>query len=255
MKTSNFRSVAANAASVAGLWLAFVLASPLSASAANETEKAPAKPAEAQAPKASEPVAGTVWTNLFDGKTLAGWKPSDFAGAGAVKVDNGQIVIDMGNNMSGITWTNPVMRMDYEIQMDAMRVEGSDFFCGLTFPVGKEPCTLILGGWGGGLVGLSSIDGSDASQNQTTTFMQVESGRWYHVRLRVTQGRIQAWVDDERKVDFKIEERTLSIRIEVEASKPLGVATYATKAALKNIQWRHIAEPEPDAAKKRRQSQ
>jgi hypothetical protein len=250
MKTSILRRGTAISLAAAGLGLVISLALPLNTAAADEAAKASAKPAEL---KQAEPSGGPVWTNLFDGKTLTGWKSSDFAGAGAVKVENGQIVMDMGNNMTGITWTNPVMRMSYEIQMDAMRVEGSDFFCGLTFPVDKEPCTLILGGWGGGLVGLSSIDGSDASQNQTTTFMQVESGRWYHVRVRVTPGRIQAWIDDERKVDFKIEEHTLSIRIEVEASKPLGVATYATKGALKNIQWRHIAEPEPDL-KKRRQN-
>ena len=38
--------------------------------------------------------------------------------------------------------------MDYELRLEAKRVEGGDFFCGLTFPVGKEYCTLILGGWG-----------------------------------------------------------------------------------------------------------
>ena len=51
--------------------------------------------------------------------------------------------------MTGITWTNEMPRMGYEISLEAMRVEGSDFFCGLTFPVGKDYLSLIVGGWGG----------------------------------------------------------------------------------------------------------
>ena len=58
--------------------------------------------------------------------------------------------------MTGITWTNEVPTNNYEISLEAMRVEGSDFFCALTFPVGNDPCSFIVGGWGGGVVGLSS---------------------------------------------------------------------------------------------------
>ncbi|MBN2588491.1 MAG: hypothetical protein JXA96_01410 [Sedimentisphaerales bacterium] len=60
--------------------------------------------------------------------------------------------------MQGIYWTGPLVTMSYEITLEAMRVEGSDFFCGLTFPVDENPCTLIPGGWGGTLCGLSCIN-------------------------------------------------------------------------------------------------
>jgi hypothetical protein len=132
--------------------------------------------------------------------------------------------------------------MDYEITLDAMRAQGNDFFCGLTFPVGENPCTLILGGWGGGLCGLSSIDYFDASENETTRMMKFETGKWYHVRLRVVPNRIQAWLDDEPLVDVDITGRKIGVRIEVELSKPLGIATYATTGAVRNIRLKKLPE-------------
>jgi len=182
-----------------------------------------------------------AWKSLFDGKTLAGWMPTDFAGRGEVKVKEGKIILESGS-MTGITWTNAdaLPRMNYEMSLEAMRVEGSDFFCGLTFPVGKDPCSLIVGGWGGGVVGLSSIDSQDAANNETTRYMNFQTGRWYHIRLRVSETKIEAWIDADKVVDLTTTDRTISIRLEVEESKPLGIATWATAAALRNLQLRRL---------------
>jgi hypothetical protein len=179
--------------------------------------------------------------SLFDGKTLTGWISTDFPGRGSVTVSNGQINLAMGH-MTGVTWTNTnaLPRMNYEVSLDAMRVDGGDFFCGLTFPVGKDPCSLIVGGWGGGVVGLSSIDSEDASQNETTTYMNFTNGNWYHIRVRVEPDKIQAWIDKDRVVNLETKERKIGIRMEVEESQPLGVATWNTAAALKNIQVKKL---------------
>src|SRR5690606_25452467 len=104
---------------------------------------------------------------LFDGKTLAGWKVTDFAGHGEVHVKDGVLRIEMGAGLGGVTYTNPVPKLDYEVTLQARKIAGGDFFCGLTVPVRDSHCTLIVGGWGGGLVGISSIDGMDASENET----------------------------------------------------------------------------------------
>ena len=176
---------------------------------------------------------------LFDGKTLKGWRISDFAGTGPVRIDDGKLILEMGA-MTGVTYTNEVPTMNYEISVDAMRVDGSDFFCGLTFPVGKDPCSLIVGGWGGGVVGLSSLDGQDASSNETTQYINFEKGRWYKVRLRVVPGRIQAWLDEDRIIDVDTTDRHISIRLEVEESRPLGFSTWSTTAALRNIYLRKL---------------
>ena len=177
--------------------------------------------------------------SIFDGKTLTGWVSTDFAGRGPVTVEKGQINIGLGH-MTGITWTNDVPRMSYEISLDAQRVDGSDFFCGLTFPVGKDPCSFIVGGWGGGVVGLSSIDSEDASQNETTSYLNFVNGRWYHIRVRVEPGKIQAWIDEDRVVNLETTDKRLSIRLEMESSVPLGIATWNTAAAWKNLQIKKL---------------
>lgn len=181
------------------------------------------------------------WQSLFDGRTLAGWAVTDFAGRGEVKVENGNIVLETGI-MTGVNWTNtPALpRINYEVALDAMRVEGSDFFCALTFPVGEDPCSLIVGGWGGGVVGLSSLDGMDAANNDTTKYLNFENGRWVAIRVRVTGTNISAWIDGDRVVDADTKDRRISIRPEVEASRPLGIASWSTTAALRNIRLRRL---------------
>jgi hypothetical protein len=218
-------------------------------SSAQTTKTAPAK-ATSDKPKQDEKKADTSKTrSLFDGKTMSGWKASGFGAQGKVEVKDERIVIGLGEGCSGITYTGEVPKTDYEISLEAMRVEGSDFFCGLTFPVERDtkkvqPCTLVLGGWGGGTVGLSSIDGYDASENSTSTYKEFENGRWYKVRLRVTKPKIEAWIDKDKIVDFTIGQRDLSIRIEVEESKPLGIATWRTTGAVRKIEIRPVAEPD-----------
>jgi len=142
--------------------------------------------------------------------------------------------------MTGINWKGPLIRMNYEITLEAMRISGNDFFCGLTFPVAENPCSLILGGWGGGLCGLSNIDYYDAANNETSTFTSFEDNKWYHVRLRVTPGRIEAWLDDEEIVNIEITGRKIDIRAEVDLSQPLGVATWQTGGAVRNIKIKPI---------------
>lgn len=204
------------------------------------TTNAPAKPAAESSKTAAAAETTYGWESLFDGKTLKGWKETDFAGKGEVTVEKDRIQLGLGNNMTGITWTNEAPRSNYEVVLDAMRVDGSDFFCGLTFPVKQEYCSLILGGWGGGVTGISSIDGNDASSNQTTTFRSFKQGQWYHVRVKVTDEKIQAWLDEERVIDFKIEDHKLTTRIEVDSSKPFGIATWCTTGAIRNIKWRKL---------------
>jgi len=181
------------------------------------------------------------WVSLFDGKTLKGWKSTKFGGEGHVYVKDGRIVLDRGfADLTGITWTGAVRRMKYEITLEAMRVDGSDFFCGLTFPVEQSCCTLIVGGWGGDLVGISSFDDLDASENETTTYMTFDRGRWYRIRLRVTKNRIEAWIDGKKLVDARPNGRRISVRSEVIRSQPLGIAAWNTRAALRDIRVHSI---------------
>lgn len=189
---------------------------------------------------------------LFDGRTLTGWKKTKFGGEAEVVVRNGQLILETGADMTGITWNRdtPPPEWDYEVTLDVMRVEGHDFFCGLTFQAGKSPCSLILGGWGGGVCGLSSIDGFDASENDTTGYHEFQNGRWYRVRLRVTKQQITAWLDGKEILDQPLKGRKLSIRGEVDLSRPFGLSTWQTTGAVRNLRLRKLTAKEIAPTKK-----
>lgn len=174
-------------------------------------------------------------TLIFDGNTLNGWEITNFGPQGPVYVSGNAIVLGMGDGCTGVTYKNAFPEMNYKVCLEAKRVSGVDFFCGMTFPVGKDPCTLIIGGWAGSTVGLSSIDGNDASENETTRLMKFENDRWYKICLEVREGTIKAWIDDSLVVDFVRNGKRLSIRPEVELSKPFGICSWNTTAELRNI--------------------
>ena len=179
-------------------------------------------------------------TYLFDGETLDGWEITNFGPQGPVYVSGGVIILGMGEGCTGITWEKEFPVMNYKVTLEAKRVSGNDFFCGMTFPVGKEPCTLIVGGWGGTVVGLSSINKKDASENESTTLMKFEKDHWYRICLMVKEDTIKAFIDDTVVVDFVKGDKVLSIRPEVELSKQFGIASWYTTAALRNIRLEKI---------------
>src|SRR6266571_2922205 len=212
----------------------------------------PPAPREDLQELAAKPAAsfeGEGWQPLFDGKTLAGWRETDFAGRGEVQCQFGLMVLNTGDPFTGINWTNDFPRLNYELALDALRVSGGDFFCGLTVPVGDSFCSLIVGGWGGSLVGISSLDGMDASENETTKFINFEQGRWYRIRLRVTENRIEAWIDSDKLVNVDTAEKQISLRPgDIELSKPFGLACWQTAAAVREIRLRRVssaADPPP----------
>ena len=221
------------------VWKSLAVLAGIILSASPGLEAAAPEKTDSARKTAAAPPKGVAWTNLFDGLTLRGWKVTDFASSGKVEVTNGTIVLAKGL-MTGITWTNDLPTMNYEISLEAMRAEGNDFFCGLTFPVGKDPCSLIVGGWGGGVVGLSSLDGQDAANNDTTRYVTFENHRWYQIRLSVTEKKIEAWIDGDKVVDADTADKTISVRLEMEASRPMGIATWSTTGALRNLKLRRL---------------
>jgi hypothetical protein len=195
-----------------------------------------------------KPFDGDDWRELFDEKSLNGWRVTDFGEGGNVIVTNGLLVFNHGNPFVGVNLVSNLPTINYEVAFDAMRVAGDDFFCGLTFPVGESFCSLIVGGWGGGLVGLSNIDGADASENETTTYVSFETGRWYRIRLRVTEQKIEAWIEQKKVVNFSTTGRKLSVRFgEIMRSQPFGLASWETSSAFREIKIREISKPDSPA--------
>ena len=183
--------------------------------------------------------------SLFDGKSLAGWKEADFYGAGKVQVKDGVIRMEKGKLMTGITYIKgDFPKMDYEVTLEGKKGEGNDFFCTTTFPVRDAFCSLVIGGWSGTVVGLSSIDFMDASMNETRSEREFKTDQWYRFRIRVSQKRIEAWIDQEKVVDIDTTDRRISIRIECDPCTPFGIATYETTGTVRDIRVRRLSEAE-----------
>jgi hypothetical protein len=180
---------------------------------------------------------------LFNGKDLSGWKETDFGGQGVTEVKDGKIIANMGASLTGVQYTNSLPTNNYAITLEAMKIDGGDFFVGLTFPVGTNACSLIMGGWGGGVVGLSNIDSLDASENETTKYVTFGKNKWYKIRVEVRPESIKAFLDEENLIDQKIKEHTIGLRPgPIELQAPFGLSTYQTTAAWRNIRITPLSE-------------
>jgi hypothetical protein len=60
----------------------------------------------------------------------------------------------------------------------------------------------------------------------------------------VTKEKVEAWIGKEQVVNFKHVGHRLTVRSEVELSKPFGIATWSTAAALRNIELRRLTPAE-----------
>jgi len=177
--------------------------------------------------------------SLFNGRELGNWKVTPYGGEGEVSVEDGNLILDYGNELSGVTWQGPLPAVDnYEIELEAMRLDGNDFFLGLTFPVSKSSASLVLGGWGGSLCGISSIDDNDAANNETQRIIHFKNKRWYKVKLKVSTKRIQVYLDSKEIIDVVITGKKIGVRPEVELSQPMGLSSFGTRSAYRNIVFR-----------------
>lgn len=205
-----------------------------------ETDKTEAGDANGGKPEDAQ-----KWISLVPEEGMGKWKALNFGGEGGSSWKDGMLTIEEGALLTGIVWGGDLPKPPYELQVEARRTSGVDFFCGLTFPVSdpKTSVTLVVGGWGGGLVGISSIDGMDASENETTSYQAFKDDEWYKVRLHVRKDAIQAWIGDKEMVDVNIKGRKLGMRFgDIEKCAPLGLATYQTTAELRNIRWRKLED-------------
>lgn len=211
------------------------------------------KPSETPAQSAKKPKKKAdpyAWKDLFDGKTLKGWKVPDFAGKGEVSVKGGAVVMEMGVEMTGITCTAKVPRENYEFQWEGARLDGIDFFATATFPVGKDSCSFVTGGWGGMVVGLSTIDFYDAADNATTKFHEFKDKQWYKFRVRVTPPKIEVWIDDKQVVDQDRKGHKIGIRDECDLCRPLGISAWVTKGGVRKMRIRKLPPGGPKAKPK-----
>lgn len=175
-------------------------------------------------------------------ESKVGWEASEFGGDGKVDWNGESVILGTGQPMTGVRFTGEFPKDQFEVRFNARRVDGDDFFVGFTFPIVKEHCSLILGGWSGSISGLSNINGYDASENPTTFFQNFKNGQWYRIRLMVTPEKIQAWVDDKQVVDRDREGTRFGVRLEVNPSLPLGFACYRCTAEIRGFEYHELPE-------------
>ncbi len=195
--------------------------------------------------EAAAPPTKTDWKDLFDGKSLTNWKPVEFGDEGTVRVKEGMILLEKGKPMCGIVYSKgDFPKTNYEITYEGKKVEGDDFFCTATFPSGDQYCSFVAGGWRGTVVGISNIDGANASENITTRSMEFERNRWYRFRIRVLKERIEAWIDEEQMVDLDTSDITLSLHLASRPCRPFGFASYETTGAIRRVRLRTLSPAE-----------
>ncbi|MEP3479681.1 MAG: DUF1080 domain-containing protein [Fuerstiella sp.] len=179
------------------------------------------------------------WKPLFDKSSLKGWKVTNYGGEGEATVTKSVLMIEQGVDLSGVTTTRKDLPADhYEVEFEARRTEGNDFFVGFTFPVRGSSCSLICGGWGGGICGISSIDMMDASENETTSYSAFNNGQWYKVKLKVDGDNIAAWMDGKSLLEVDLDDRKVDTRFEMDLSKPMGFSSYQSTAEIRNARYR-----------------
>lgn len=186
---------------------------------------------------------GLSIVNTASAQSMKDWKACQFGGDGRVQISDSQIELSYGDPLTGIyrsTETNEgdsekPPRTNYRFTYRAKRTEGFDFFAAATFPVGDGYATFVPGGWGGGVVGLSSINGDDASENETTQFFHFESDRWYEFSIVVTDKNIVCKIDNSQIIDVPREDRKFTLRAEMELCRPYGIASFQSSAIIKDI--------------------
>ena len=187
------------------------------------------------------PLRGQSWTAISNEKNLGDWTVTPFPGHGAVVMEGGAIRLPAGRPSTGITYRGVFPRLNYAIRYEAVRREGSDFFACLTFPAGEAHATFVNGGWGGDIVGISSIDGWDASENETRSYFTFEPNRWYAFELTVMADWIKATIDGQSIFRVETGGRVLSLyRDDTKLSTPLGFSSYNTTGEVRKIEYRML---------------
>lgn len=191
-------------------------------------------------PVVKSEVTPTSW-NLLEGKAAAQWQQAGIPDEGEIQVEKDELILKAGLPMTGAKWAgwSPDMPgTNYAITYEALRVEGEDIFGMVTFPVGSHQshATFVLGGWGGTVTGISSIDFKDANENQTRAEQRFETNRWYKVRVEVRPDDLRAWIDDRLVVNATIKGKQVGLRPGfIDHCLPFGFATYGTTGKVRQI--------------------
>lgn len=185
--------------------------------------------------------------DLLESPLLTHWQKSGIPDEGAVQFMAGSLSLAAGLPLTGCKFTAwqslDMPGTDYSIEYEAMRAEGEDIFGMCTFPVSSHSAhaTFVIGGWGGTLTGVSSIDFKDASENSTRAEQTFSNGAWHHVRIEVRPDDIRAWVNRRPVVNVSIKGRQVGLRPGyIDHCLPFGFATWNTEGRIRAVKVRRL---------------
>lgn len=179
--------------------------------------------------------------DLLSAEAAGQWQQAGIPDEGKVEVQGTELILHAGLPMTGAKWTgwtDALPSTGYAIEYEAMRVEGNEIFGMATFPVGSHQshATFVIGGWGGTVTGISSIDFRDAGENQTRGEQRFENNRWYQVRIEVRPEDLRAWVEGRIVVNASIKGRQVTLRPGfIDHCLPFGFATWNTTAKIRGV--------------------
>lgn len=212
--------------SVLGLALAFGACRGAGGELAPALERAPRHAHEGRA--RTHPSSLDVRLAARGASILSSFVETDFGVPGVAAIEKNRIVLEPGAPLAGVTFTGASPKPPYALEVEFTKRFGGDFPCALTFPVADAHLSLVLGGWGGTVCGLSSLDGLDASRNETRFLRAFPPGSRAHVRVEVDSGEVRALLDGVEVVRVALTGRRLGVRAELLPSRPIGVASFAT---------------------------
>ena len=182
---------------------------------------------------------------LLSAEFAPSWVAAGIPDEGGVTIQDGGITLQAGQPMTGArfdAWESAGLpRLRYSIEFEAMRVEGNDFFGTVTFPVDDSHVSLVIGGWGGTLVGISSIDDMDASENNTRGNAFFKNNVWHAARVEVRDDDLRAWINGRLFVNTSIKGHKPGLRPgDIENCAPFGFASHATHARVRRVIIRRL---------------
>jgi len=147
---------------------------------------------------------------------------------GVPAIEGGQLILGPGGPYTGVAYAGADFpTMNYEVVLHAQRRAGRELPC-LTFPVGSALCTLRPRAWD----------------------IAFEQGRWYALRLRVSEGRVEAWLDDRKVTDIPRAAAQNTLPLAFDAMKPFGLHTSLnTQAAVRDVALTRLSPATPPGGK------
>ncbi len=157
------------------------------------------------------------WVALFNGKTLDGWKvaentPGD-GPAGEARAAEGQIELHCSpqQHWTSLVWQGEMPTADYDLYYDVKCTDTDWGTAPVDFPVGQSQLRADANYYRKFSVRGKSFVKGDRNEWFGVGGIPFVLGIWHHVQFRVTEKRVQAWLDGRKVADISLAEGLHSV--------------------------------------------